>query len=147
MLNDEDDSSSLGFIVRPDHRRLKDGEEADGLLVLSVNANGPAAKAGLKSYQHRVRSAIEAAAIGAGFIFPPAAFAMLLMPVLESTNAGDSYDLIVGIDGNRVSSLPEFEDSIRDVQPGEIVYLNLVRNGDRLQLPIKVPPDQPAPAS
>jgi hypothetical protein len=32
----------------------------------------------------------------------------------------------------------DFEDRMRDVQPGEIVYLSIVRNGDRVQVPVHI---------
>jgi hypothetical protein len=34
---------------------------------------------------------------------------------------------------------------MRDVQPGEIVYLTIVRDGVRMQMPVQVPATLPAP--
>jgi S1-C subfamily serine protease len=132
----EDDVSPLGIRLRPDRRRLKSGEMAAGLLVLSVTSGGPAAKAGVKPYRHTARTTLEVFSVAGAFFFPPA---MFLLPVLESTSVGDSYDMIVGVDGFRVTSALDFEDCMRDVQPGEIVYLSLVRNGQRVQVPVSVP--------
>jgi hypothetical protein len=136
MLEGEDAISPLGLRLRTDRRKLKSGETATGLLVVDVTSGGPAARAGVKPYRHSARSAIEAASVAGAFFFPPA---MMLLPVLESTQVGDSYDMIVGVDGFRVTSPLDFEDCMRDLQPGEIVYLSLVRNGTRVQLPVPVP--------
>lgn len=136
LIDGEDSVLPLGVRLRPDHRRLESGEIAAGLLVLAVTTGGPADKAGVKPYRHAARTTLEAVSVAGAFFFPPA---MLLVPVLESTQIGDSYDMIVGVDGFRVTSALDFEDCMRDVQPGEIVYLSVVRNGRRLQVPVTVP--------
>jgi hypothetical protein len=136
LLEGEGNVSPLGISLRADRRRLKSGQLESGLLVLTVTTGGPADKAGLKPYRHAARSTLEVVSVAGAFFFPPA---MLLVPVLESTQIGDSYDLIVGVDGFRVTSALDFEDCMRDLQPGEVVYLSVVRNGDRLQLPVTIP--------
>jgi S1-C subfamily serine protease len=47
--------------------------------------------------------------------------------------------MIIGVDGTRVTDLPDLENSLRDVQPGETVYLSLIHNGAREQLPVLIP--------
>jgi PDZ domain len=136
LLEGEDSVLPLGIKLSPDRRRLKSGEAVTGLLVRAVTSGGPADKAGVKPYRHAARSTLEAVSVAGAFFFPPA---MLLVPVLESTQIGDSYDMIIGVDGFRVTSALEFEDCMRDVQPGEIVYLSVVRDGNRLQVPVTVP--------
>lgn len=136
LTEGEDSVSPLGIRLRPDRRRLKSGEMAAGLLVLSVTSGGPADKAGVKPYRHVARTTLEAVSVAGAFFFPPA---MFLIPVLESTQVGDSYDMIVGVDGFRVTSALDFEDCMRDVRPGEIVYLSVVRDGHRVQVPVTVP--------
>lgn len=136
LIEGEDSVLPLGIKLRPDRRRLKSGETATGLLVLTVTSGGPADKAGVKPYRHAARTTLEAVSVAGSFFFPPA---MLLVPVLESTQVGDSYDMIIGVDGFRVTSTLDFEDCMRDVQPGEIVYLSVVRDGHRLQVPVTVP--------
>jgi hypothetical protein len=131
-----DSSSPLGMKLRADRRKLKSGEEAAGLLVISIEGTGPAAKAGLKPYRHAVRSTLEAVSVAGAFFFPPS---MFLVPILESSQAGDSYDMIIGVDGFRVKNLIDFEDCMRDTQPGETVYLSIVRDGNRVQVPVMVP--------
>jgi S1-C subfamily serine protease len=64
-------------------------------------------------------------------IFPPA---ILLVPALDYTAIGETYDLIIAVDGARVRNFLDFQDRTRDLQPGEILYLSVVRNGKRLQM-------------
>ena len=133
MMEDEDDSSPLGLAVRQDQRTLKSGEVATGLLVLEVNADGPAAKAGVKALEHKVTTTLEAVTMGASLAFP---YASLLMPVFEAARIGEHYDMIIGVDGYRVTNVLDFQDCMRDLQPGQIVYLSVVRDGARVQLPV-----------
>ena len=46
-----EETSPIGFDVRESRRRLKTGENAEGLLILRVEKNSAAAKAGLRPYQ------------------------------------------------------------------------------------------------
>jgi S1-C subfamily serine protease len=39
----------------------------------------------------------------------------------------------------------DFQDQLRDAQPGETVYLNILRSGKRLQVPVEMP-QQPSAA-
>jgi S1-C subfamily serine protease len=133
MMEDEDDTSPLGLAVRQDQRRLKSGEEATGLLVLTVSAGGPAATAGVKGLQRKVTTTLETVTMGASLAFP---YAALLMPIFEAARIGEHYDLIIGVDGYRVTSVLDFQDCMRDLQPGQIVYLSVVRDGDRVQVPV-----------
>ena len=63
---------------------------------------------------------------------------MLAIPIAAQVSLGESYDLIIGVDGTRVTNYLDFEDRLRDIQPGEIVYLSIVRDGKRLQVPVHV---------
>jgi len=127
----------LGLVVRADQRTLSSGERQSGLLVIGVESGGPAAKAGLRSTHKRIKTVVEVASIAGALFFPPV---MMIVPILESTQAGESYDLIVGVDGTRVTGVLDLEDCLRDAQPGEIVYLSIVRNGERVQVPVPLPP-------
>lgn len=144
MLGRENDVAPLGIDVQVDQRTLKSGEEKVGLLVVAVTPGGPAARAGLRvTRRHRVKTALEIGSVAGAFFFPPA---MFLVPILESTSAGgESADLIVAVDGFRVTDLLDLNDCLRDVQPGEIVYLRLVRDGQLTQLPIALPATAFAP--
>jgi len=135
-----DETSTMGFEVRESRCRLKSGEQADGLLVVTVYKDSPAAKAGLQSYKGTKQHVLQAVAIGAGMAFPPAMLlTMVALPMIEYTEMGKSYDMIIGVDGTRVNNFFDFEERMRNVQPGELVYLNLVRNGKRIQIAVPVP--------
>jgi PDZ domain len=136
FMSQGDVTSPLGMEVREDRRKVNDSGEADGLLIVNVVAGSPAAKAGLHSYHRAVRDALETAAVAGSLFFPPA---VLMVPVLDQVHVGESYDMIIAVDGNRVTNLLDLQDRLRDVQPGEIVYLTVIRNGQRVQIPVQVP--------
>ncbi len=128
--------SPIGVELREARRELKSGIEADGLLVVDVMKGSPAAKAGLRPYAHKLHDALKVAAVVASFAAWPA---VLAVPLLDATQVGESYDMIIGVDGSRVTNDIEFEDQMRDLKPGEIVYLSVVRDGVRKQLRVFVP--------
>jgi hypothetical protein len=135
FMSEGDESSPLGVELREDQRKLNSGEIANGLLIVSVRKGSAAALGGLREPQHTARNLVTGVAVAAAMFFPPA---VLAVPLIEQANLGDSYDMIIGVDGARVVNFVDFEDRMRDVQPGEIVYLSVVRNGDRVQLPVHV---------
>ena len=63
---------------------------------------------------------------------------VIVIPAIDYMQVGESYDLIIGVDGSRVTNFLDFQDRMRDLQPGEIVYLSVVRNGKRLQVTLPV---------
>lgn len=136
FMSGGDITSPLGFEVREDKRRLKSGGEAEGLLVIEVFAGSPAARAGLHAYRQVMRTALETAAVAGAIFFPPA---VLLVPVVDQVRFGESYDLIIGVDGSRVTNFLDFQDRLHDVQAGEIVYLSVLRNGVRKQIQVPIP--------
>lgn len=138
FMAESEGSSPIGVLVEQTRRRLDSGEKADGLLIVSVAKGSPAAKAGLHAYSDTTHGVLEALTVGASLFFPPAIFAL---PIVESMPIGESYDMIIGVDGWRVSNMVDFEDRMRSIQPGEIVYLSVVRNGKRMQVPVSIPTD------
>ncbi|MBV8772335.1 MAG: PDZ domain-containing protein [Deltaproteobacteria bacterium] len=143
FMSGGDITSPLGFEVREDRRRLKGGGEAQGLLIMGVVAGSPAAHAGLRAYHRVVRDVLETAAVAGAMLAPPV---VLLVPVFDQVRLGESYDLIIGVDGSRVAYFLDFQDRLRDVQPGEIVYFSIIRNGERMQIPVPVPSNFANPA-
>jgi S1-C subfamily serine protease len=130
-------STPFGMQLREAKRTLKSGEDADGLLITSVEKGSPAAAAGLQPYSHAVHDALTAAAM-VGAVFS-GGLAVVVIPALDYMQVGESYDLIIGVDGSRVTNFLDFQDRMRDLQPGELVYLSVVRNGKRLQITLSVP--------
>ena len=141
FISEGDETSPLGIEVREDRRKLNSGEVADGLLIVDVRKSSAAASAGLHAYRRTTRDILEGAAIVASLVFAPA---VLAVPLFDQIKIGESYDMIIGVDGTRVASFLDFEDRMRDVQPGEIVYLSIVRNGERVQVPVHVQSLPPA---
>ena len=66
---------------------------------------------------------------------------MVVIPALDYMQVGESYDMIIGVDGSRVTNFLDFQDRMRDLQPGEIVYLSVLRDGKRVQVTMPVPAD------
>lgn len=138
FLSETADLSPIGVELREDRCKLADGEAAEGLAIIGVRRNSPAAKAGLKGYSGTAHEVLTGASIVAALVFPPAILATVL---IDQTHVGESYDVIIGVDGKRVTNVLDFEDQMRDVKPGDTVYLSVVRNGSRMQVPVDVPTD------
>lgn len=134
-------TSPIGVELEEGSRKLANGQEAQGLMVLEVTKGSPAATAGLHGYRHAAHSALQGAFIAAAlFPSPFAPIAMLALPVIELTHVGESYDMIIGVDGSRVTNYLDFTDRLHEARPGEIVYLSVLRDGKRAQLKVFVPP-------
>ena len=138
--NDGELSTPFGMQLREAKRTLKSGEDADGLLITAVATSGPAAAAGLHPYTHGVHDALAGVAIAAAMT-PFGMPAILLLPALDIMQVGESYDMIIGVDGSRVTNFLDFQDRMRDLQPGEIIYLSILRDGKRLQVTLPVTAD------
>ena len=128
--------SPIGVELEEARRKLSGGGEADGLLVVEVAKGSPAEQAGLRAWTRTGRNVLIGAAVAAAVVMPPAIF---LVPMIDYAQVGERYDMIIGVDGERVTNFLDFQDRMRDLQPGEIVYLSLVRDGHRLQIKVSVP--------
>lgn len=140
FMNEGANTSPLGVELQEGARQTKNGREIDGLLVVSMQPGSPADRAGVQAGHRAAHDVIEGAAVAASLVFPPA---VLAVPVIETIQLGENYDLIIGVDGNRVTNFMDFQDQLRDARPGETVYLNILRGGRRLQLPVEMPPPDP----
>jgi hypothetical protein len=136
FIQEGDNTSSLGMEVQEAQRKTRLGKIADGLVIVAVIKGSPADLAGLRAYRRTTSDVIKVVAVGAALVFPPA---VLVAALADQVRIGDTYDLIIGVDGTRVTNFLDFEDRIREVQPGEIVYLNILRNGTHMQVPVNVP--------
>jgi hypothetical protein len=136
FMSEGTDTSPIGLELREDRRKLSGGGQADGLLIVKVHRGSPAADAGLHAYSTAGHSVLEGAAVAVALFFPPA---VLAVAVLDQTHIGESYDLIIGVDGKRVTNFLDFEDELRDIKPNDVVYLSVVRNGKRMQIAVHVP--------
>lgn len=135
FMDEDDQMSPLGMQLVEDERKLNSGEVATGLLVVGIQQHSAAALAGLHAINRTPHDVVNGLAVAAALFFPPA---VLVIPIAEQVSLGESYDLIIGVDGTRVTNYLDFEDRLRDLQPGEIVYLSIVRDGKRVQVPVHV---------
>src|ERR1019366_7577823 len=80
------------------------------------------------AYSHGVHDALTGVAVAGAMVLsmvPGGQFAILLIPVLDDMQVGKSYDMIIGVDGSRVTNFLDFQDQMRDLQPGEVIYLSV----------------------
>ncbi len=132
--------SVYGIEMRIDTRKA--GREVQGLLVIDIEPGSPGAAAGLHPFRERTRDVLNGVGMLAAMAFPPA---MVIVPIVESVPLHESYDLIIGVDGTRVTNFADLWERMRAVRPGEIVYLNVLRDGHRMQLPMQVTSAVPPP--
>jgi PDZ domain len=134
-------TSPIGLELCEATCKLSSGPEIEGLMVLDVVKGSPAANAGLHAYTHAGKSALRAAAMATMMVPSPfAALGMVALPLIEYSHVGESYDMIIGVDGSRVTNYLDFEDRMHDVRPGEIIYLSIIRDGKRSQMKVFLPP-------
>jgi S1-C subfamily serine protease len=129
--------SQLGIMVRDGSARLDDGEKISGASVVEVSATAPAAKA-LDSHRASrliLDGALVGTAVASAVFFPPALIGVAL---LANSNIGESHDLVIAVDGYRVRNILDLVEPVEGTQSGDTVYLVIVRNGHRLQVPIQV---------
>ncbi len=141
-LDASEEISLFGMDLRIERRKAE--KEIQGLLVVDLAPGSPGATAGLHPYRQPARDFLDGVGMLAAMAFPPAA---AVVPIVESVPLGEAYDLIIGVDGARVTNFMDFYDSMRDVQPGEVVYLNLLRNGRRVQVAVQITTALPPPQS
>ncbi len=137
FLDQMSQASPLGVELREDQSKLKSGETVSGLAVMDVIPGSPAARAGLRPYSGTTHAVLAGVSMAAALVFPPA---IIALSIVDQSHLGESYDLIIGVDGARVGNLIAFEDRMRGVKPGHIVYLSVIRDGARVQIAVNLPP-------
>lgn len=142
FMSEGSTTSPLGIEVRQARAKLASGQMAEGLLIVDVTQHSPAAQAGLHPFRRTVSDVLKGVMVAGALFFPPA---VILVPVMDMVHVGETSDLIIAVDGSRVVDYVQFADRMRDVRPGEIVYLSIVRDGVRLQVPVKLPATLPPP--
>ncbi len=101
-----------GRVIRPEVGISKVFETEQGLLVLKLVAGGPAERAGLQGPQVRRRG-----------------------PFIELVDRTVA-DLIIAVDGTKVTSADDFLGIVEAKEPGQQVTLTVIRKGKEQQVPI-----------
>ncbi len=110
---------ATGRVQRPTIGIMQVFETDKGLLVVVLTPNGPAEKAGIRG------SKIERKKVRRG----------ILVFEHEAIDHSQS-DLIVGIDGQKVKQSDDLLSVIETKKSGDQVVLNVIRNGQIIQVPI-----------
>ena len=134
---DDTYESPIGALLQHNCTELTHHQVACGLAILEIRPGSPAAAAGMRPYSGLVHTLLGATVMSAAMVFPPA---IVGLGLVEDSHVGESYDLIIGVDGRRIHSIPDFEDAISEAKIGDLIYLTLVRGGKRLQIPIRITP-------
>jgi hypothetical protein len=135
VTNDDVYESPIGALLQRNCARLAQGQLACGLAVLEIRPGGPAALAGLRPYSGLVHTLLGAGIVGTAMVFPPALAALGLV---EQSHVGETYDLILGVDGQRIRRIRDFQDAISEARFGDLIYVTVLRRGTRLQIPMRI---------
>ena len=108
-----------GKVVRADIGIIAVNEMDQGLQIVQLNRGGPAERAGLRGWK-LVRRDVRRG------------------PFVQTVEQADrsGADIIVAIDGQPIESASAFVEMIEEHQPGEQVALTIIREGQRLNVPI-----------
>jgi S1-C subfamily serine protease len=86
--------------------------EARGFLVIDVNSNGPADKAGIRG----------------GYI----------VEIINNTQYRLGGDVIVGIDNQTINSVSDITDYLMNKKEGDVVKLKILRDNEMLNIPVNL---------
>jgi S1-C subfamily serine protease len=108
-----------GKVVRADIGIIAVNEMDEGLQIVQLNRGGPAERAGLRGWKVVRRNVRRGP---------------LVYTVEQPDRSG--ADIIVAVDGQPVESASAFVEKIEEHQPGEQVALTIIREGQRVNVPI-----------
>ena len=101
-----------GIDVMPDIAKKMNLTEARGFLVIDVNSNGPADKAGIRG----------------GYI----------VEIINNTQYRLGGDVIIGIDNQTINSVSDITDYLKNKKEGDIVQLKILRDNKMTNVPVKL---------
>lgn len=135
VTNDDVYQSPIGALLQHNCVDLVPRQLACGLAVLEVRPGSPAAIAGMRPYSGLVHTLLGATVVGVAMVFPPAFAAIGLV---DNNHVGEAFDLIIGVDGQRVRAISDFQRALSQARLGDVLYVTIVRQGKRLQLPVRL---------
>jgi len=106
-----------GRVIRPDIGIAKVMETEEGLLIATLVPGGAAEKAGLRGMSVRTRRS-----------------GMLVFKELDRSTA----DLILAVNGEETKNVDDFLSSIESHQAGDQVVVNIVREGRKVDIPVRL---------
>jgi S1-C subfamily serine protease len=121
----------LGITATNGVAQLKNGPSVRGVKVCSATPRGPGAIVGLRSKQVAASALLTAGFLAAAVLFPPAVLGAV---AVETLNIGQSYDLILAVDGQRTHNLNELRGALTGTATGQLSYLVVLRGGQRKNL-------------
>ncbi|MGI0052271.1 MAG: trypsin-like peptidase domain-containing protein, partial [Nitrososphaeraceae archaeon] len=101
-----------GIDVTPDIANMINLTEAHGFLVIDVNANGPADKAGIRG----------------GYV----------VEIINNTQYRLGGDVIVGIENQTVKSVSDITDYLKNKKEGDNVNLEILRDNKMINVPVNL---------
>jgi S1-C subfamily serine protease len=101
-----------GIDVTPDIAQKMNLTEARGFLVIDVNSNGPADKAGIRG----------------GYI----------VEIINNTQYRLGGDVIVGIDNKTINSVSDITNYLMNKKEGDIVKLQIFRDNEMVNVPVNL---------
>ncbi len=128
------DLNMLGIEVEDGSERF-DGQDVWGAEVVNVRPASPGAQAGLEGPRAALNTFLRTVTFASTLVFLPSAFAL---QYVEDNHVGDWHDLIIGADGKRVRNVYDLENAVGQMKSGDIVYLNVLRSGKRLLIPVSL---------
>jgi S1-C subfamily serine protease len=128
---------TLAIYVMNGQASLKNGGSVAGVKIIRVLSRGVGDSAGLHSENDTISELLTVGLVAGAVFFPPALFAVFVIP---QRGIGESYDLIMAVDGQRTHDTNELINALRDVVGGddELAYLVIVRRGKRQNIVVKL---------